>query len=121
MISVDVNPGVNPRDPSAWELTNAPRLGYGVNFKMYGQGSTANSEFTAWVRNLLDENDIPWQTITYKVGAAGGGTMGGEFSRLNIEVLDLGVPILSIHTPYSISSKVDLYSLLQMSKVFLEG
>lgn len=117
-ISIDVNPGVNPMNPGAWELGNAPRLGYGVNLKLYGQGNNANSEFVAWTRALLDANEVPWQTITYRVGSAGGGTIGGEFSSQNIEVIDFGVPLLSIHTPYAVSSKVDVYSLYRAARAF---
>ena len=119
-ISIDVNPGVNPQNPSAWELGNAPRLGYGVNLKLYGQGNTANSEFVAWTRALLDDNKVAWQTATYKVGSAGGGTIGGEFSSQNIEVIDFGVPLLSIHTPYAVSSKLDVYSLFEAARAFYD-
>ena len=117
-ISIDVNPGINPMNPGAWEPGNAPKLGYGVNLKLYGQGNTANSEFIAWTRQLLDSNDVPWQTVTYKVGVGGGGTIGGEFSAQNIEVIDFGVPLLSIHTPYAVSSKVDVYSLYEAALAF---
>jgi aspartyl aminopeptidase len=117
-ISIDVNPGVNPMNPSAWELGNAPKLGYGVNLKLYGQGNNANSEFVAWTRQLLDANNVPWQTSTYKVGSAGGGTIGGEFSSQNIEVIDFGVPLLSIHTPFAVSSKIDIYSLYRAALAF---
>jgi aspartyl aminopeptidase len=117
-ISIDVNPGVNPMNPGAWELGNAPRLGYGVNLKLYGQGNNANSEFVAWTRALLDDNEVPWQTITYRVGSAGGGTIGGEFSSQNIEVIDFGVPLLSIHTPFAVSSKVDVFSLYRAAVAF---
>ncbi|MEX0964790.1 MAG: hypothetical protein WDZ52_12195 [Pseudohongiellaceae bacterium] len=117
-ISIDVNPGINPMNPGVWESGNAPKLGYGVNLKLYGQGNTANSEFIAWTRQLLDSNEVPWQTVTYKVGVGGGGTIGGEFSAQNIEVIDFGVPLLSIHTPYAISSKVDVYSLYQAALAF---
>ncbi len=117
-VSVDVNPGVNPMNPGAWELGNAPKLGYGVNLKLYGQGNNANSEFIAWTRSLLDANRIPWQTSTYKVGSAGGGTIGGLFSSWNNEVIDFGVPLLSIHTPYAVSSKVDVYNLYRAALAF---
>ena len=120
MISIDVNPAVNPKNPDGWELNNAPRLGFGVNLKMYGRGFNANSEFTAHIRKILDENDIPWQTATYKVGEAGGGTIGGEFSRMDMDVIDFGVPVLSIHTPYAVSSKVDIYHLYQESQAFFQ-
>lgn len=117
-ISIDVNPGINPMNPGAWETGNAPKLGYGVTLKLYGRGNTANSEFIAWNRALLDDNEIPWQTSTYKVGSAGGGTIGGRFSSQNIEVIDWGVPLLSIHTPAAVSSKVDVYSLFKASTAF---
>lgn len=117
-VSIDVNPGVNPMNPGAWELGNAPKLGYGINLKLYGQGNNANSEFIAWTRRLLDDNQIPWQTSTYKVGSAGGGTMGGIFSSQNIDVIDFGVPLLSIHTPFSVSSKIDVYNLFLAATAF---
>jgi aspartyl aminopeptidase len=72
----------------------------------------------AWTRALLDDNQIPWQTATYKVGSAGGGTIGGEFSSQNIEVIDFGVPLLSIHTPYAVSSKIDVHSLYKAARAF---
>ncbi len=118
VISSDVNPGIHPTWPNAWEEGNAPRLGYGVNFKMYGRGFTANSEYTAWVRKVLDDASIPWQIATYKVGRAGGGTIGGALADDNMEVIDFGVPLLSIHTPYSMSSKVDVYHLYRAMHAF---
>ena len=117
-LSVDMNPGVNPMNPGAWELGNAPRLGYGINIKLYGQGNNANSEFIAWTRALLDDANVPWQTSTYRVGSAGGGTIGGEFSSQNIEVIDFGVPLLSIHTPFAVSSKIDVYNLYRSAIAF---
>ncbi len=117
-VSIDVNPGVNPMNPGAWELGNAPKLGYGINLKLYGQGNNANSEFIAWTRGLLDEATVRWQTSTYRVGSAGGGTIGGLFSSQNIEVIDFGVPLLSIHTPYAVSSKVDVYNLYRATEAF---
>ncbi len=113
-----MNPGIDPIWPSAWEEGNAPRLGFGVNFKMYGRGFNANSEYTAWIRDVLDRADVPWQTVTYKVGRAGGGTIGGALADDNMEVIDLGVPVLSIHTPYSVSSKVDVYNLYRAMRAF---
>lgn len=110
VISADVNPGVNPSWPGVWELGNAPRLGHGVNLKLYGGGFNANSEYMAWTRNYLDNSKIKWQTSTYK-GKASGGTIGSDLSNDNMEVIDFGIPVLSIHSPYAVSSKVDLYSL----------
>ncbi|MDG1995092.1 MAG: hypothetical protein P8J14_01235, partial [Emcibacteraceae bacterium] len=111
MISIDVNPGINPMRPNAWEPLNGPRLGYGVNLKLYGRGFNANSEYIAYIRKTLDDVNVPWQTATYKVGVGGGGTIGGEFSRQDMNVIDFGVPVLSIHTPYAVSAKVDVWNL----------
>lgn len=119
-LSADVNPGVNPMKPSAWELSNAPRLGYGVNIKRYGRGFNANSEFIAWTRAALDTGNIPWQTTTYKVGVGGGGTLGGFIAYHNIDTIDFGVPVLSIHTPYAISDKMDVLALSKAFQAFLE-
>ncbi|GHF22403.1 putative M18 family aminopeptidase 1 [Kordiimonas sediminis] len=119
-LSIDVNPGVNPMNPSAWELGNAPHLGGGVNIKLYGRGFDANSELIAWTRAALDANDVPWQTSTYKVGKAGGGTLGRELARQNIDTIDFGAPVLSIHTPYAVSDKLDLLAMKDGIKAFVE-
>ncbi len=118
-LSIDVNPGVNPMNPGAWELTNAPKLGHGINIKLYGRGFDAGSEFIAWVRAALDDKNIAWQTSTYKVGRAGGGTLGGELARYNIDTIDFGVPVLSIHTPYAVSDKMDVLALRNGIEAFL--
>jgi aspartyl aminopeptidase len=119
VISADVNPGVNPTWSSVWELGNAPRLGNGINLKLYGGGFNANSEYMAWTRNYLDNSNIKWQTSTYK-GKASGGTIGSDLSNDNMEVIDFGVPILSIHSPYAVGSKVDLYSLYKAMSAFYQ-
>lgn len=118
-LSIDVNPGVNPMQPGAWELSNAPRLGFGVNIKLYGRGFDANSEFIAWTRDALDAAEVPWQTTTYKVGRAGGGTLGKELARLNIDTIDFGVPLLSIHTPVAVSDKMDVLALKNAIGAFI--
>ncbi len=119
VVSTDVNPGINPLWPSAWEGGNAPKHSYGVNLKVYGRGNDANSEYTAWIRAMMDDANVPWQTATYKVGRGGGGTLGGELSHYNMDVVDFGVPVLSIHTPYAISSKLDLYWLYKANAAFI--
>lgn len=121
VLSIDMNDGVNPTWPSAWEGGNAPRSGQGVNLKVYGQGNNATAEYAAWVRRVLDDAGIRWQTATYKVGRAGGGTLGGELSRRNMDVIDVGVPVLSIHHTYDISSKVDLWWMYRGTVAFLEA
>lgn len=119
-ISADVNLGLNPIFPKASEETNTARLGYGVAIKRYGRGFDANSEFIARIRKILDGHHIPWQTQTPKVDVGSGGTIGEFFSREEFEVIDIGVPILSMHSPYELSSKVDVWNFWRLMKAFLE-
>ena len=117
VVSSDVNPGIHPTWPEVWEVGNAPRLGFGVNLKLYGGGFNANSEFIAWTRAYLDDADVAWQTATYK-GRASGGTIGNSLSKDNMEVIDYGVPVLSIHSTYAVSSKVDVHMLYRAMNAF---
>jgi aspartyl aminopeptidase len=117
VVSSDVNPGVHPAYPGVWEAGNAPRLGFGVNLKLYGGGFNANSEYIAWNRAYLDNAGVAWQTATYK-GRASGGTIGNSLSRRNTEVIDYGIPLLSIHSTYSVSSKVDVHMLYRAMAAF---
>ena len=118
---MDVSPGLNPIWPDAWEPGNAPRLGFGVMIKLYGRGFDANSECIAWTRAYLDKAKIAWQTTTFKVGKAGGGTLGKELSRHNMDVIDIGAPVLSIHTPFSVSAKSDVYLLYRAAGAFISA
>jgi aspartyl aminopeptidase len=121
VISADANDGINPIFPKTSESTNAARLGYGVAIKLYGGGFNAPSEYTARIRALMDRNGIPWQTHTYKVDVGGGGTIGLFMSREDMEVIDLGVPLLSMHSPFEMSSKVDVwYFYRTMSAFFMQ-
>lgn len=117
VVSSDVNPGIHPTWPEVWEAGNAPRLGHGVNLKLYGGGFNANSEYIAWTRSYLDAANIPWQTATYK-GRASGGTIGNSLSKDNMEVIDYGVPVLSIHSTYAVSAKTDVYMLSKAMEAF---
>ncbi|HWR36748.1 MAG TPA: peptidase M18 [Clostridia bacterium] len=119
VISADANDGYNPIFGEATsESSNAARLGYGVAIKAYGTGFNANSEYIAAIRGLLDGNQIPWQTQTPKVDIGGGGTIGGFLSRQDMEVIDLGVPLLSMHSPYEMSSKVDVWNFYRIMSAF---
>lgn len=118
VISADANDSLNPIFPSTSEPTNAARLGFGVTIKLYGEGFDAPSEFVAKIRGLLDRNGIPWQTHTYKVDVGGGGTIGGFMSREDMEVIDFGVPLLSMHSPFEMSSKVDDWNFYRTMSVF---
>jgi aspartyl aminopeptidase len=118
VISADCNDGVNPIFPQTSERSNAAQLGYGVTIKRYGRGFDANSEFTARLRALLDQNQIPWQTQTPKVDVGGGGTIGGFMSAQDMEVIDFGVPLLSMHATFEMSSKVDVWNFHRFMLAF---
>jgi aspartyl aminopeptidase len=118
VISADTNDGVNPVFPNTSERSNAARLGYGVTIKLYGGAFNATSEYIARLRALLDQNEIPWQTHTYKVDAGGGGTLGKFMSREDMEVIDMGVPLLSMHSPFEMSSKVDVWYFYRTMSAF---
>jgi aspartyl aminopeptidase len=118
VLSADCNDGVNPIFPQNSENSNAAVVGFGVTIKRYGAGFDPNSEFTAQVLHLLDEHHIAWQTQTPKVDVGGGGTIGGFLSQRCMEVLDVGVPLLSMHAPYEMSSKVDLWSFYRFMSAF---
>ena len=118
-ISADVNDGVNPVFPQTSEPSNAARLGFGVTIKKYGAGFDANSEYTARVRAILDRAGIPWQTQTPRVEGYSGGTLGRYLSMQEMEVIDIGVPLLSMHSPFEMSSKVDIWFLYRFLSAFL--
>jgi aspartyl aminopeptidase len=118
VVSADTNDGINPIFPNTSESSNAARVGYGVTIKLYRGGFNANSEFTAKVRAILDKNGIPWQTQTPKVEVGGGGTIGGFMSTQEMEVIDLGVPLLSMHSTYEMASKVDIWNFYRFFLAF---
>jgi aspartyl aminopeptidase len=128
VISADVNAAVTPNYTDVFELKNSSILGYGVvmaKFSGHGgkySGNDASAEYVAEIRNILNKNKIPWQTAELgKVDKGGGGTVAKYFSRLGMEVLDLGPSVMSMHSPYEITSKVDIYSTYLAYKVFLKG
>jgi len=118
VISADANDGINPVFPKTAEATNAGRVGYGVVIKLYSEGFNATSEVTAHMRGILDSNNIPWQTHTYKVDVGGGGTIGLFMSRQDMDVVDLGVTLLSMHSPFEMSSKADVFDFYRVMSAF---
>lgn len=127
-ISADVHAAVNPLFEEVHEIKNAAFLGYGTTISRFtgtrGKvgGSEADAEYTAWIRRLFNENNVPWQAAELgKVDEGGGGTVAKFLARLGIEVVDCGPPLLSMHSPFEISSKADLFSTIKGYKVFFES
>jgi aspartyl aminopeptidase len=128
VISADVQSAVTPNYIDVFELKNASSLGSGVVMSKYtGHGgkysaNDASAEYVAEIRSLLDKAKIPWQTGELgKVDKGGGGTVAKYFARLGMEVVDLGAPVLSMHSPYEVTSKVDLYSSYLAYNAFLKS
>ena len=121
VISADTNDGINPIFPQTSEESNAAQLGYGVTIKRYGRGFDANSEFIARIRAIIEKNQIPWQTQTPKVEVGGGGTIGGFMSAEDMEVIDMGVPLLSMHATFEMSSKVDVWNFYRFMSAFYQS
>lgn len=115
-LSADVNAAFDPTFPDVLEKRNAAKINYGVAVTKYtgarGKSGTsdASAEFVSRVRQLLDKNDVIWQTGELgKVDAGGGGTVAAYIANLNVDVIDVGVPVLSMHAPYEVTSKIDVY------------
>lgn len=128
VISADVSSAVTPNYTDVFELKNASSLGNGVAMSKYtGHGgkysaNDASAEYIAEIRKLLDTAKVPWQTGELgKVDKGGGGTVAKYFSRLGMEVVDLGAPVLSMHSPYEIASKADLYASYLAYLAFLKN
>ena len=92
-----------------------------MTIKRYGRGFDANSEFIARIRGILDQKAIPWQTQTPRVDVGGGGTIGGFMSAEDMEVIDLGVPLLSMHATFEMSSKVDVWNFYRFMIAFYQS
>ncbi len=128
VVSADVNAAVTPNYTEVFELKNASTLGHGVVMsKFTGHGgkysaNDATAEYVSEIRNLLNKEKIPWQTAELgKVDKGGGGTVAKYFSRLGMEVIDLGPAVMSMHAPYEVTSKVDIYSSYLAYKAFMES
>jgi len=106
----DCTTAINPLFPQPQNPNLASRLGYGLVVKEYGAGREANSEFFAKMRGVFDRARVRWQTHAYDAGY-GGSTIAAWFAGQNMDVMDVGIGLLSMHSPYEVSSKVDLWHL----------
>jgi len=120
VLVADCTTAINPLFPQPQNQNLAARLGYGLVVKEYGAGREANSEFFAKMRNLFDREKIHWQTHSYDAGY-GGGTIAAWFAGQNMDAMDVGIGILSMHSPYDVSSKVDLWELYKGFQAFFKN
>lgn len=127
MLSSDVSAAFDPNYPGVMEKKNAAYFGKGLTFNKYtGRGgksgsNDANPEYFAKIRNVMDQNHISFQTSELgKVDQGGGGTIAYILAKYNMQVIDSGVPVLNMHAPWEIISKVDLYEAFLGYKAFLQ-
>lgn len=125
MLSADVSAAFDPNYPSVMEKKNSAFFGKGLVFNKYtgARGKAgcndANPEFIAWLRNVMDKNNIAYQTAELgKVDQGGGGTIAYILAEYNMEVIDCGVALQNMHAPWEISSKVDVYEAMKGYKAF---
>lgn len=126
-LSADVNAAVDPTFIEPFEVRNCSQLNYGVVATKFtgarGKSGTsdASAEFVGRVRQLFDKHGVIWQTGELgKVDAGGGGTVAQFIANLDFEVIDVGVSVLSMHAPFEITSKLDVYMAYRAFKVFFE-
>ncbi len=86
-------------------------------FKEYGAGREADAEYFAYIRKLFSDAGVHWQVHAYRAGY-GGGTIAQWFANANIDTMDVGIGILSMHSPMDVSAKVDLWELYRGFKAF---
>ena len=125
MLSSDVDAAFDPIYANVSDKYNSGFVGKGISLNKYtGSGgkydaSDANAEYVAWIRNLLEKNNINYQIAELgKVDVGGGGTIAFIIANKGADVIDCGVPVLSMHAPYEVTSKYDVYSAYKTYKAF---
>lgn len=126
-LSADVCAAFDPGFSEVFERKNAAYLNYGVGLCKYtGAGgksgaSDASSEVVGRIRKLLNDHDVAWQMCELgKTDAGGGGTVAKYMAKRNIDTLDAGVPVLSMHAPFEVVSKYDCYMTYRAVKAIFE-
>lgn len=125
-LSADVNAAYDPTFPDVFEKNNACALNHGVCVTKFtgsrGKSGTsdASAEFVGEVRALLDKKNVIWQTGELgKVDIGGGGTVAAYIANLNIDTIDVGVPVMSMHAPFEITAKTDVWAAYKAFEAFI--
>lgn len=128
MLSSDVSAGYDPNFAGVFEKKNAAILGQGICFNKFtgsrgkSGSNDANAEYMAQVRSIMDDASVAWQTAELgKVDVGGGGTIAYICAKYGMSVIDSGIAVLSMHAPYEIINKADLYEGYKCYVAFLKG
>ncbi|MFW5735434.1 MAG: aminopeptidase [Oceanidesulfovibrio sp.] len=124
-ISADAHAAIDPDYQELHEKLNASLIGHGPTFcKFTGHrgkymANDAHPEYVAWLRNILNDAGIPWQMAELgKVDQGGGGTVAKHLAEYGMDIIDMGPPVLSMHGPFELASKADLYATVLALKTF---
>lgn len=125
-ISADVNGALDPDYQDVHEKRNAAKLGYGICITKFtgsrgkSGSSDASAEYVGWLRDVFNRNSIVWQTGELgKVDEGGGGTIAKYLASYGMDIVDCGVALLGMHSPFEVSSKADIYMTYKGYRVFL--
>ena len=125
MLSSDVSSAYDPAYASAFEKNNVAYLSHGLVFNKFtgargkSGSNDANAEYLGWLRQVMDEAGVHYQTAELgKVDLGGGGTIAYILALYGMEVIDSGVPVLSMHAPWEVTSKAEIYEAYKGYKAF---
>ena len=128
MLSSDVSAAFDPLYAAAFEKKNAAFFGKGIVINKFtgsggkGGSNDANAEYVGALRAIFDDAKVNWQTAELgKVDVGGGGTIAYIMSLYGMEVIDSGVPVLSMHAPWEVTSKADVYEAKKAYVAFLKN
>ncbi len=127
-LSADVTAAFDPTFPQVYDKTNTSFVNHGVSIAKYtgargkGGASDANAEYVGKIRAILDNANVHWQIGEMgKVDEGGGGTVALYIANLDVNVVDLGVPVLSMHAPFEVVAKTDVYSTFKACEAFYKS
>ncbi len=127
-ISADVESALDPNYPEVHEKQNAGKIGYGVCLEKFtghrgkSGASDARAEYVGEIRRIFNVHNVAWQmTEIGKVDEGGGGTVAKYLAVYGMDIIDCGVPVLSMHSPFEVTSKADIYQAYKAYKAFLSS
>jgi len=128
MLSADVTGAYEPNFSNYFEKNNESYIGKGISVIKYtgsaskGGASDANAEYIGFIRNIFESNNIAYQVSEMgKIGVGGGGTIAYILANKGMDVVDCGVPVLAMHSPYEVTSKFDVYTAYKAYEVFYKN
>ena len=126
-LSADVTAAFDPSFANVFERRNSAFASFGVAMNKFtgargkSGSNDASAEFVAYLRGVFEKDDVIWQTGELgKVDVGGGGPVAKFLAEYNIDVVDLGVPVLSMHAPYELISKIDIFEAHKAFSAFIK-